>query len=71
MQGMEEEGLAGLTFPAQSLGHGTAARRRFWKDLSDLIYTLCSIITFIADWQDKQKNIPRKARNAPNFDGNG
>lgn len=52
-------------------GHEAAARRRFWKDLSNLIYTLCSIITFIADWQDKQKNSPRKARNTPNFDGNG
>lgn len=52
-------------------GQEAAARRRFWKNLSDLIYTLCSIITFIADWQERQKKGARKAGNAPNFDGDG
>lgn len=44
------------------------ARRDFWKNLADLVYTLVSVIAFIADWQEREKKTATKARNAPNFD---
>lgn len=49
-------------------GREAAARRQFWKTLADLVYTFRAIITFIADWQAREKNKARTARNAPNFD---
>lgn len=45
------------------------ARKDFWKNFADMLYTLVSIIAFIADWQQRDKKAAQKARNAPNFDG--
>lgn len=44
------------------------ARRDFWKNLADLIYTLVSVCAFIADWQERKKNKARTARTGANFD---
>lgn len=49
-------------------GKEEAARRQFWKNLADLVYTLASIFSFIADWKEREKKAARKARTAPNFD---
>ena len=45
-----------------------AARENFWKNVADLVYTLSSVISFIASWKEDQEKAARKARNAPNFD---
>lgn len=44
------------------------ARENFGKALADLIYTLSSVISFIASWKEDQEKAAGKARNAPNFD---
>lgn len=43
------------------------ARKDFWKTVASLVYTLTSIFSFIADWQNRAKNAAKTARNAPNF----